>query len=198
MSLETSNIAMLEESATGDIDEIRAEYSIKDYSTSATGVIDDSYPEEDIEQLEQRKEEATQKPMLVIPQSRKQKGRGIMYTLKGLPKKEKQIKEINIKHITHYMKYVQRLSDAGEHPKEYYVSNNSRLSRSNPSEVLKAVGINNENGSVTNNEQNKNSGNLVENPAFTQLELGYYGFSTSYKDKPMMLRTGISVTQARN
>lgn len=193
MVITTNSIGILVESATEGIDVLREKYSINKYGQIEQEVLEDTYiEEEDVITVE---DSSFTKPMLVEPQSKKQKKRTGLFGVKKLNKKEVEINAINFKLITNYLKFLASLEDGMSNKKRYVMPEKERKSMSDPLEEFETDSSNKMNGSNRGNSQDINSGNFTPNPSFTQLQFGYYGFSTAFKGKPMMFRTGVRVSQ---
>ena len=198
VAVKTNSINLLEEITVGGIDTIRDKYSIRKYSEMSSDVIEDSYPEIDEPKEVKPSQSATSMPMLVLPQSKKQRKSTGLFGAKKLTKRDMEIINQNLRLVSDYMLYLSQHPDEVVKPPKSTLPQNVRKSMSNPVEEYKMQKVSDANKGITKKDNSKNQSNSVPSTTFTQMELGYYGFATSFDGRPMMFRAGISVSQIYN
>jgi hypothetical protein len=202
MAIETNSISLLEESAVEGVDVIREKYSIRKYGSTESGIIEDSYPEinkdKKVKPSANSMKDDPKRPMWVLPQSKKQPKRTGIFGVKRLTKEQLAIIQLNLKLVSDYMEYALSVQDDAPVHKKYILPHKERRSKSDPVEDYRTERSAKVNSKSNKQAQTKNSPNSIGNPAFTPLELGYYGFSTNFNGRPMMLRLGVRFNQVYN
>ncbi|MEC2463364.1 hypothetical protein P9X10_00435 [Bacillus cereus] len=195
LGVSKNSISILQASARDSVDEIREKYSINKYDTTDGDLLEDDYVEEESEELKEAPKEAEVRPMVTLPQRKRQHKRYGFFGLKKLNKMQMQTKQQNLEIAIAFAKYLNGDVDSKVESIEQETLNQGILEGNNPNNANgtgeeSLVNLNNE-----VQEQSKNLSNLTPSRTFTELEFGYYNFINNFKGRPMVAQEGSGYKQ---
>ena len=191
------NINLLVELATESVDLLREKYSVNKYTSNGDGIIQDKYTTgtSEVKSGVLDRDALFSTPMLVLPQKKKQKKRTGLFGVRKLTKAESEMNNVNLKLVYDYMQFVLRSKNTVSDQSKPSIPKEHRMSMSNPTESAPISSNAKHNMTRAFDDDYQKPIDFIPNPAFSQWELGHYGFSAQYEGKPMLFRLGVRVNQ---